>query len=118
MATAAKTNVPANVKAPQDRKPSAKDDVEGPADVTVEWNGHEYTIDGSAFDDLEFLDAIVEAEESESEVAAFRAAKTLLGQEVWKAFRENERGENGRVKASSFMELFAHVMESAQRKNS
>lgn len=114
----AKTNVPASARKPQDRKPSAKDDVQGPADVTVEWNGHEYTVSGDAFDDLEFLDAIVEAEENESEVAAFRAAKALLGAEIWEAYRRNERGDNGRVKASGFMELFAHVMEEAQRKNS
>lgn len=112
------SNIPANARKPQDRKPSAKDDAQGPADVTVEWNGHEYTVAGDAFDDLEFLDAIVEAEELGSEVAAFRAAKALLGVEVWNAYRANERGENGRVKASGFMELFAHIMEEAQRKNS
>ncbi|WNN93663.1 tail assembly chaperone [Arthrobacter phage CallinAllBarbz] len=115
----AKSTVPASARKPQDRKPSAKDDVVGPADVTVEWNGHEYTVEGDAFDDLEFLDAIVEAEEAESEVAAFRAAKALLGAEIWEAFRRNERDpKTGRVKASGFMELFAHVMEVAQRKNS
>lgn len=111
-------NIPANAKAPQDHKPSAKDDVTGPQDVTVEYNGHEYFVPGDAFDDVEFLDAMVSAESGGDDLAAFRAARALLGNEIWDQFRKNERGENGRVKTSDFMEFFKAVMEAAGRKNS
>lgn len=119
MATAKKSNVPANVKAPQDHKPaSVKEDVDGPQDVAIEWNGHEYLIPGEAFDDVEFLDAMVSAEQEEDDLAAFRAARALLGNDIWNEYRKNERGENGRVKTTGFMEFFGAVMEAAGRKNS
>jgi hypothetical protein len=113
------TAVPANAKKPADRKaPAAKDDATGPADLTVEWGGHEYFVPGEAFDDVEFLDAMIDAETKGDDVAAYRAARSLLGEDVWNEFRANARGANGRVKTTDFMDLFKTVMEAAGRKNS
>lgn len=109
-------NVPAKAKKPADHQ-TAKSDVEGPQDLTVVYNDHEYFIPGEAFDDVEFLDAMVAAETAGDDLAAYRAARSLLGEEVWDQFRANERGANGRVKTSDFMALFSQVMEQAGRKN-
>jgi len=104
-------------KVPQDRRPAvAAEDVTGPVAVTVKYRKHQYTVPAEAFDDAEFLDAMIQADDDPT--AAFRAARSLLGKDLWDQFRENERDENGRVKASDFMELFAKIMEEAGRKNS
>lgn len=117
MTTPKKTAIPAAAKVPQDHRPaSAAEDVTGPVDVTVTWRENDYTVPGEAFDDAEFLDAMIKADGGDS-LAPFRAARALLGEEIWTAFCANERGENGRVKTSDFMELFTVIMDAAGRKN-
>lgn len=104
-------------KVPQDHRPaSAAEDATGPVDVTVTFREHEYTVTADAFDDAEFLDAMINADAGDK-LAPFRAARALLGEDIWKAFCVNERGANGRVKTSDFMELFTVIMDGANRKN-
>lgn len=110
MATARKT--------PQDHRPaSAAEDVTGPVPVTVTYHDHKYTVPADAFDDVEFLDAMMNADAGDK-TAPFRAARALLGNAIWDEFRVNERGENGRVTITNFMEFFETVMDEANRKNS
>jgi hypothetical protein len=111
MATATKktTSIPANVKKPQDHAP-AKEDVIGPKDVTVEWNGHEYLISGEALDDAELLEYFTD----ENFIGALRS---MLGVEQWKAYKENERNDAGRVTASGAAEFLGHALEAVKRGN-
>lgn len=42
--------IPEGAKTPQDRKPAAQAEAEGDGTLTVEWEGHEFTIPASADD--------------------------------------------------------------------
>jgi hypothetical protein len=104
-----KSAIPANAKKPQDHQP-AKADVTGPKDVTVEWNDHEYTIAGEALDDAELLEFFTD----ENFIGALRL---LLGDKQWKAYKEHERNEAGRVTASGAAEFLGHALEAVKRGN-
>jgi len=104
-----KTAIPADVKKPQDHAP-AKEDVTGPKDVTVEWNGHEYTIAGEALDDAELLEYFTD----ENFIGALRL---MLGDAQWRAYKDNERNEAGRVTASGASEFLTHALEAVKRGN-
>ena len=116
------TAIPANAKKPQDHQ-SPAEDATGPKDVTVEWHGHEYTIPGDAFDDLELTMLFAEHDagalsDQEAGLKMFLAGKRMLGAEQFTEYLKNERGENGWAKSSDFMSFFNHIMEEAGRKNS
>lgn len=105
-----KTTIPAGAKKPQDHAP-AKEDVTGPKDVTVEWNGNEYLISGEALDDAELLEYFTD----ENFIGALRS---MLGDKQWKSYKDNERNEAGRVTASGAAEFLGHAMEEVKRGNS
>lgn len=107
---ASKSTVPANVRKPADHQP-AKEDVEGPKSLTVEWHGHEYTIAGEDLDDVEVLEHITD----DNFIGALRL---MLGPEGWAQYKENERDpKTGKTTASGAGDFFYHVLDKANRKN-
>jgi hypothetical protein len=110
------------------RKPadhaSAKTDVEAPGNIEIEWHGHKYVITPDAFDDLDFVEAMLAVddpatENAERSVQAFKGVKILLGPEGMEQYKDNERDKKtGRVTFSGMMEFFQHLMEATNRKNS
>jgi hypothetical protein len=104
------TAIPANVKQPGDHRP-AKEDVEGPKSVTVEWHGHEYLIAGENVDDVEVLEHLTD----DNPIGALRL---MLGPDLWAEYKENERNpKTGRTTASGAGEFLNHILQSVDRKN-
>ncbi len=117
----AKAAQAAGARKPADHA-SAKTDVEAPKVLTIEWHGHTYTITPDAFDDLEFVEAMLAVddpamEDAERSVQAFKGVKILLGPAGLAAYKENER-KDGRVSFSGMMDFFNHLIEETKRKNS
>ena len=104
-----KTTIPAGAKKPADHAP-AKEDVEGPQPVTVEWNGHDYVISPENMDDVEVLEYFTD----ENFVGALRL---ILGADQWQSYKDNERNESGRVTASGASEFLDHALKAVKRGN-
>lgn len=109
--------VPAGAKQPMDHQ-SAKEDATGPKDVTVWWppaegteESHAYLIEGEALDDLELLETFNDGNFA-------KALQMLLGPEGWQAYKDNNRGANGRVTASGAAEFLEHALKEVKRGNS
>lgn len=120
--TTAKAAAAAGARKPADHAP-AKADVEEQKNLEVEWHGHKYTITPDAFDDLEFVEAMLDVddptiEDAERSVQAFKGVRILLGPEGMAAYKEHERAQNGRVSFSGMIDFFNHLMEVTKRKNS
>jgi hypothetical protein len=123
----AKGTTAAKAQAAGARKPadhaSAKTDVEAPKAIEIEWHGHKYVIEPDAFDDLEFVEAMLavddpKVEDAERAIQAFKGVKILLGPEGFEQYKDNERSETGRVSFSGVMTFFEHLMDETNRKNS
>ena len=120
--TTAKKAEAAGARKPADHA-SAKTDVEAPKSIEIEWHGHNYVIEPDAFDDLEFVEAMLavddpKTENAERSVQAFKGVKILLGAEGFDTYKDNERSASGRVSFSGVMDFFNHLMEETNRKNS
>lgn len=120
--TTAEKAAAAGARKPEDHA-SAKTDVDESAPIKIEWHGHEYTIDRDAFDDLEFVEAMLavddpKADEAVRSVEAFKGVKVLLGPAGFEQYKDNERDEKGRVAFSGVISFFNHLMTETQRKNS
>jgi hypothetical protein len=118
----AKTAAAAGARKPADHA-SAKTDVEAPKVLEITWHGHKYVIEPDAFDDLEFVEAMLAVddpgtEDAERSVQAFRGVRILLGPEGMATYKDNERSKGGRVSFSGMMEFFNFLMEETKRKNS
>lgn len=103
--TVTKTAIPAGAKMPADREP--KDD----GKLRVPWNGKQWIVDKSAFDDMDFLEAA-------ENTMYVRCAILLLGAEQYEQFKEYLRDpETGKAKASELVKFVEHASE-LQTKNS
>lgn len=105
-----RAKVPAGAKQPADHRP-AKDDVNGPKDTTVEWQGHKYLIKGENMDDVELVEHFTD----DNFVGALRL---MLGPQGWRDYKEKSRGENGRVSVVDTREFLEFVLDEIKRKNS
>ncbi|UXE04752.1 tail assembly chaperone [Arthrobacter phage Shambre1] len=124
----AKGAVPAGAKKPEDHQ-SAKTDVAGLKTVVVEYgqdadgNPYTYSIEPEAFDDLEFVDAMIALEGSTDEaqrtVAAYQGLKQLLGPEGMELYKTRARDpKTGRVSFSGMIPFFNEVMKASKQGNS
>lgn len=103
--------IPEGARRPADHA-SAKEDVEGPKDVTFEYKGHEYTVDGAAMDDAELMEHFT----TNNFVGALML---LLGNKQWLAWKGRARNEDtGRVPATAAAEFLEFVLKEVKRKNS
>lgn len=111
-----KPTIPANAKKPQDRQTAKKDAV--PGDTTVEWEGHEYTIEAGAFDDAEVLEYLVEAQSGQGQYYIL-ALKAILGPQQWSAYKSVTKAaaSNGRVSNEASRSFFQHIMQEAKAGN-
>lgn len=76
--------------------------------------GFEYEVEDAAADDMELLDALMDADDGN--VSAIRRAMILLiGEEGKKQLYDNCRGESGRVSASAVMEEFKEILNNAPK---
>lgn len=128
--------IPAGAKKPQDHQP-AKADV-APKDFIITWNtapgepnedgspGERvpavYIIPASHFDDIDFMDAMIEMQTAETDadrsMHAYLGIKSLLGPEQFKQYKINERDpETGRTTFSGTIPFFNHVVEEANQGN-
>lgn len=73
-------------------------------EVTVEFNGVEYSIHGGAMENVEVLEFL----EDEQYIKALRA---LIGRARWAQFKESIRTEDGIVPASELEKFLQVVME-------
>lgn len=71
-------------------------------DVTVNFNGQDYTVLASAMDNIEILEFIEDEQ-------YFRAIRATLGVDSWKRFKDSNRDEQGRVTAEVFQEFVEAV---------
>lgn len=74
-------------------------------EVTIEYNGEEYTVRQDALDDVEMLEAV----EDERYVTVIRK---VVGKDQWTKFKESVRTADGRVPTKPFEEFLSIVMES------
>ena len=114
--------IPPSAKKPADHQPAKTDVVEAEA-IEVEWHGHKYRIETDAFDDLEFVEAMMdmdsETDDSARAVQAFKGLRQLLGPAGMAAYKENERDKKtGRVSFQGVVLFFNYLMEESKRKNS
>ena len=73
-------------------------------------NGFKYEIDEAIFDDMNFLDALAEADEGDP-LAASRVCKILLGKEQRKALYKQLENEGGRVPIEAAFECVKEIMD-------
>ncbi|CAH0296653.1 hypothetical protein SRABI26_04401 [Arthrobacter sp. Bi26] len=114
----APSKVPAGAKKPADHQP-AKEDVAGPKDYVITWPNttdpdavtHEYVIAGENLDDAELVEHFTDNN-------AIAALRIMLGPEGWAEYKENARGENGRVTASGATEFLDYALSEMKRGNS
>ena len=112
--SAAVSTIPENVKRPADHQTASRDVT--PEDTTVEWKGHEYTLTDDAKNDFEVLELL---DDVESNPARFpKLLRALLGPEQFDTWKENSRGENGRVSTTDAGEFFRFLMGEANKGNS
>lgn len=105
-----RAKAPAGAKQPADHRP-AKDDVTGPKDTTIEWQGHEYLVKGENMDDVELVEHFTD----DNFIGALRI---MLGPQGWRDYKENSRNENGRVTATGANEFLEFMLDELKRKNS
>lgn len=108
--TAQKSAIPAGAKRPQDHQ-TAKQEHDGPNDVVVEWDGHEYLVSGEDMDDAELLEFFTDG----NFVGALRI---LLGDEQWAEYKERARNERGKVSATRCSEFLDHALKEIKKGNS
>lgn len=102
--------VPANAKKPEDHKQpaTAKQDVDPIR--TVEFHGHEYTVDTSAMDDIDVMEALTDAkttgDDSNFMVAFVLMLRGLLGAEYarWKTEQKDIHDRVGAELMQEFIE--------------
>lgn len=102
--------VPANAKLPSDRLKAEAAASEGEShainDVTFEYEGHTYVIDGGFVDDLEILEHLEDEEN-------IKALRKILGVKQWNAWKDRNRDDKGRVPSGPVLpflkKLFAEV---------
>lgn len=131
-------NIPDGAKKPADHR-SAKEDVVAPDKVTVEWKTKPgernedgtpgeripatYDIDILVFDDIDFVEAMIELDattsDSERSVHAFKGLKILLGPEQFAQYKDNIRDpETGRASFSDTVPFFNHIVREVKQGNS
>lgn len=72
-------------------------------------NGFEYKVDEKVFDDMNFLDALEEANEGDP-LAASRMCKLLLGKEQKKELYKRLEKEDGRVPVEDTLNCITEIM--------
>lgn len=140
---AAARRKPANKKIPEGaRKPadhqSAKNDVVEPKIRTIEWGTKAgepnddgtpgervpatYQIDPLSFDDIDFIEAMIDMEgqpEARQAVYAYKALRTLLGPEQLAEYKINEKDpETRRTPFSGTVPFFNHILTELDQGNS
>lgn len=73
-------------------------------------NGFEYQIDEAIFDDMNFLDALAEADEGDP-LAASRVCNMLLGKTQKKELYKMLQNEEGRVPIEPALNCVKEIME-------
>ena len=73
-------------------------------------NGFEYQIDEAIFDDMNFLDALADADEGDP-LAASRVCRMLLGKEQKKKLYKMLENEDGRVPIEPVLNCVKEIME-------
>lgn len=108
--------IPANAKKPQDRQTAKKDAL--PQETVLEWQGETYTIAADAFDDVEIVEYLAEAQAGQPHMYLL-AVKTLLGTQEWARWKANAKAEaeNGRISQKDARAFFDHVMTEARQGN-
>ncbi|GAB3889529.1 hypothetical protein [Terrabacter terrigena] len=102
--------IPEGAIVPQDRKKKApkkskaqKAEALGDS-LTVSYNGADYTIERDVVDDVEFFELIGEMQEKSYLLP--KVVQMLLGPKQYKAFKDANRGENGRVSIDHLGDFF------------
>lgn len=106
--------IPENVKRPADHQTASRDVT--PAETVVEWDGHEYTLTDDAKNDFEVLELLDDVEANPQRFP--KLLRALLGPEQFDAWKNNARGENGRVRTDDAGKFFRHLMSEANKGNS
>lgn len=127
--TAAQRAAEAGAKAPADHAP-AKTDVKGESVKRIEWREDPetgtpfvYEIDAEDFDDLDYVDAMIEMERAGEGPAgstyAYIAMKQLLGPERLELWKEREKlTQAGKVRFTAMLRFFESMMDQLKKGNS
>lgn len=131
-------NIPDGAKKPADHQP-AKTDVEDSKVVKVKWgtkpgepdeDGNpteavpaEYTIDLEVFDDLDFVEAMIDMDaagtEAERQIHAYRALRRMLGDKQLVEYKNNSRDpKTGRTSFNDSVGFFNHIVTATKQGNS
>ena len=94
-------DIPKGAKKPQDHAAKAEAKSE---DLTVTYNGIDYTIDRAIVDDVEFFELIGEMEEKPFLLT--RVVKMLLGEKQYGEFKDANRDDAGRVSIDHLAKFF------------
>lgn len=136
---ASRSKIPDGARKPQDHQP-AKTDVVPSSARTIVWGTKpgplneetgergerepaEYEIDPAHFDDIDFMESMIEmgnaATDGERSAYAFLALRQLLGDKQWSQYKQNLRDpETGRGSYSDTVPFFNHVMTEFKQGNS
>lgn len=118
----------AGARVPADHAP-AKTDVQPAGLRRIEWRQdpetkepYVYEIDAEEFDDLDYIDAMIEMERAgdgpKGATYAYIAMKQLLGPERMELWKERETAIEGRPRFTAMMQFFQSTMEQLQKGNS
>lgn len=104
--------IPANAKKPQDRQTAKRDAVR--EDTVLEWEGETYTVAADAFDDVEIVEYLAEAQAGQPHMYVL-AVKTLLGVQEWGRWKAKAKAasKTGRISQQDARDFFDHVMKAA-----
>ena len=108
--TTTKKSIPANVKQPEDHKEPAL------RDVTVTWDGNEYTAAASAFGDYRTFRLLSKMEKNPAVLPEI--LDRLLGEDQHDALIEASEDENGHVPTERIGEFLKALFEAAGQGNS
>jgi hypothetical protein len=104
------TTVPAAVKQPQDHLDPA------PKDVTVEWEGNEYTAPASAFGDYRTFRLLSKLEKKPAVIPDL--LDRIIGEEQHEALVDASEDEDGNVPIDRIGEFLKALFEAAGQGNS
>lgn len=85
--------IPDGAKRPEDHKSAQAEALDPNAPIVFTYDDVDYEIDPDFRDDLEIIEDLQEGRE-------LSAVQRILGAEQWRAWKEANRGANGRVKAT------------------
>lgn len=109
--------VPANAKLPSDRlkaEAAQADAAEGEShainDVTFEYEGETYVIDGGFVDDLEILEHLEDEEN-------IKALRKILGKQQWNDWKDRNRNDKGRIPSAPVIPFLRKLFDEVQAGN-